>query len=541
MDEQKKPLASDVSPGQPACACAAPFFRAAAKKTAELLNSPAAGNCFLVLAVMLILCGLWLIIFRAPTLLEIDSYYHVGVANIILRHGFISEFPWTQFSLMKNFYADKDLLLHLLIVPFAFLIKNPVLAGKFALAFMEAGALASFAYLLRKHVNGFLAGLLLILLFTSPIFMIYFLYLRPGTLAALFTVAGMYFMVKKRHWPVFIIGALFSLAHISSFTLIYFAVMCETVRWLRDREFHVQIPVFAATGVALGLLVHPNCPNNMLVIYVNAFLTPYYAAVDKSINFAGELNANTTRRALLENFPIMAGLAVFIMTGFWNRFRQSTATAIYLCAAGTYMLLASSSNRFWFPAEPLMVLALASLAADRSAAGVKTTRSERINIGLILAVMALLLGYSAKYSKNYLVSSMNWQKTFNADHEQAARWMARHLPPGDTVYHANWADSPHFICLNPANRYITVLDPIYTYYWSRQAQHLMQAIEQGNHPDPHTEIRETFKARYVFTATNTGFYKQISRDRRFKLLHASSASAIFELEPPAAPQSKGKN
>lgn len=505
------------------------FFNHAERIIAPLWRSPAAGDWFLAAVTAALLFAMWRVIFGAPTLLEVDSYYHVGVTNILLKHGFINEFEWTQFSLMKNFYADKDLLLHLFIMPFAYFLHNPIMAGKVALAALELGALGALGLLFRKYAGGFAAGLLLLLMFSSSVFNIYFMYLRPGTLAAVFTVAGLYFMAEKRHWAVFIVAVLFSLAHISAFTLVYFALLCEAVRWLREREFYTRNPVFAAAGLVLGLLIHPNFPNNMLTIYVNAFLTPYYASVDKSINFAGELNPNNTKRALYENFPIAVGLAALVLTGFWQKFRLSTATAIYLCATGTYIVLAAGSNRFWFAAVPLMIMALASLTRDWRSSNAETTPAERLNIAILSALALFALVPVLRYGHAYLERSMTWQKNYNAEHEKAALWMKEHLPPNETVFHPNWADSPHFICLNPKNRYIAVLDPIYTYYWSRQAQHLMQSLEQGTHPDPYTEIKETFKARYVFSMKTNNLYKQLLDDKRFRPLYFGPKSAIFEL------------
>ncbi len=522
-----------------------PFLSAAALTghLSSLFASKPAGAWFLFAECGMILAVLITAVLRTTTLMEVDSYYHVGVANIILKHGFISEFPWTQFSLMKEFYADKDLLLHLLILPFAFLIKNPITAGKCALIFMMAGSLAAMACLLRKYVNGFVAGILLILLFTSPVFSNYFLYLRPGTLAAFFTIAGIYFMIEKRHWWVFAAGVLFSLSHISSFTLIYFAVMCETVRWFQNREFHARNIAFAFAGVTLGILIHPNFPNNMLTIYLNAFLTPYYAAKVKFINFAGELAPNNTKKAFIENFPVFAGLAIFMLTGFWQKFRQSATTAIYTCAAGTYVLLAFSSNRFWYPAEPLAVIAIASLIADYTKApAFKFTAQEKQNILLIGAFLLCAACFSGINSVKHVRGTIARHQSFNSDYENAARWMAKNIPPGETVYHTVWGDSPYFICLNPANRYINVLDPIYTYYWSKDIQLLMQSIEQGNYEDPYTVIKDTFKARYGFTRKQTGFYdRQLRKDNRFRIVYESADSVIFELKPETKPDSQKKN
>ncbi|MFA6584504.1 MAG: hypothetical protein WCS77_09425 [Elusimicrobiaceae bacterium] len=471
---------------------------------------------------------------RANVLFEVDGYYHIAVTKLTLEHGFMNSFPWAQFSVMKDHYADKDLLLHIMAMPFALFFENPVTAAKCAILLLESVFLFFLAFLLRKRVNGAVAGLVLALLFMSPTFTMYFLYFRPGTLAALFTMAGIYFLIGKRHWAVFIVGALFSLSHISSFTLIYFAVMCEAVRWFHSREFFFKNILFSFLGVAAGILVHPNFPNNMLAIYINAFLTPIYAAADKGINFAGELYAADTKDALFDNFPVFGVFLTLLLAGFVRNVKYSLSTAVYFGATVTYFLLAMKGNRFWFPAVPLAVLTLGSFAGDWNETSADATPKERTNAFILWLVWLCAAGVFFPYSVKDLNKRIKTKTKFSEDYVQAGKWMNANLPKGEVIYHSVWADSPYFICYNPGDYYLAVLDPIYTYYWSPDIQRISQELYYGTHKNPYEEIRRTFKARYGFTRKDTGFYESIKRDSRFKPLHESASSLIFELLPPPA-------
>ena len=73
--------------------------------------------CYLILGVTLLFC-LTLIIkvqFLTPTLYGADGYQHIRLAEIIKNSGPIHEFPWAEYSIWANRFADKDFLFHLIL------------------------------------------------------------------------------------------------------------------------------------------------------------------------------------------------------------------------------------------------------------------------------------------------------------------------------------------------------------------------------------------------------------------------------------------
>jgi len=77
------------------------------------------GKVELLLWVALYLCRGYVIQFHivaAPH--DADTAYHAAVGSLIREHGILQSFPWTPFSWLSDHYADKELLFHLLFVPF---------------------------------------------------------------------------------------------------------------------------------------------------------------------------------------------------------------------------------------------------------------------------------------------------------------------------------------------------------------------------------------------------------------------------------------
>ena len=61
----------------------------------------------------------WRIQSLSPSMPDNDPYYHIKVASLISENGPLEHFPWTRFSVWGDRFFDKDLLFHLLLVPFA--------------------------------------------------------------------------------------------------------------------------------------------------------------------------------------------------------------------------------------------------------------------------------------------------------------------------------------------------------------------------------------------------------------------------------------
>ena len=89
------------------------------------------------LIILLVLISFSILLqFTSPNLYGVDGYYHVKVASLIKTNGLHYNFRWAKFSTFSNTFADKDLVLHLIILPFTY-ISNIIIAGKWAAVFIS--------------------------------------------------------------------------------------------------------------------------------------------------------------------------------------------------------------------------------------------------------------------------------------------------------------------------------------------------------------------------------------------------------------------
>jgi len=466
--------------------------------------------------------------FLSPALYGVDSYYHIRVTNLIKESGFKYSFPWAQFSTFKYLFSDKDLLLHILTLPFTYLSNDIVVSAKYAIIFFNLLFLLTFTLILKKYLPSFLVPPFLITIFLSPTFSIYFLYLRPATLAAIFTILAIHFLIKKRWLGVFFVSFLYSLSHISFMMVLIFALICEFIRYERERNFFSKNVTAAILGIMAGTIIHPNFPYNLFSFYLNGILVPLYSLGGKNIDFGRELYSILTKSAFLNNFMVFFIFTLILWSALISRIKVSFSTLAILGCSGIYLTLSFFSNRFWYISGPLVIIFAASYLKDWwDTKKDEVTIRKRIRFFLVMWAGITILGGS--YSVNSLADIIRSQISQNTHYENMAKWMRDNIPPHQTIYHAYWSDSPYFMCFNPKNNYLVALDPIYMYHWSPKIYKIYRDLKEGEEKQAYSYLKYLFNTKYGYSRKSAGFYATIKDDQRFKIIYEDEYGVIFAL------------
>jgi asparagine N-glycosylation enzyme membrane subunit Stt3 len=142
-----------------------------------------------------------------------DGYFHVRYAQVLRSEGISRSFPWWQETFLRDRFADKDFLYHVLLIPFTF--GDLVLGGKFAAVLFGTAAMGVFYVVARKLSVPWPAILSLFLLASSTAFLYRLGFTRPLVPAVALSVAGTCAILLRREKWAFAFAAIYPHLHIS--------------------------------------------------------------------------------------------------------------------------------------------------------------------------------------------------------------------------------------------------------------------------------------------------------------------------------------
>ncbi len=463
----------------------------------------------------------------SPTLYGIDGYYHIKLSSLIRTNGFFRNFWWARFSVLAKYFGDKDLTLHIIAIPFTYL-GNLKVAAKATIVFLNILLLLSLAFVIRKYLSYSLTAIFIFLPFLIPYFLLYYVKLRPTNVVTIINILAITFLMEKKWKMVFLLSLIYPLSHISFPLIIFFAILCEVVRYLYCKDFFLRNIYAAVLGVSIGCVFHPYFPNNLLVFYLNAVLVPFYMFLDKKIPFGGELLPVSTKIVLSFNFFAIALLIIAVWHKMINKLRLSFSTIFLFAVTNFYILMGCVSVRFWYPADIFIVIFTASYLKDflEQHKVTITPRKQRILITLFICSVIVLWGLAASRLLHYFIADASR----NTHYELVGKWMKKNIPPKETVYHAYFSDSPYFFYMNPKNRYILMLDPIFMIYYNKRLYNIYRDIADGQYKNPQLMIKEYFSASYGYTRKNANFYSMnIKSNPHFKILYEDKRGVVFKI------------
>jgi hypothetical protein len=208
---------------------------------------------------------------------------------------------------------------------------------------------------------------------------------------------------------------------------------------------------------------------------------------------------------------------------------MSFATLVWWGCTSVYIVFAFFGNRNWYAANVLFFIFFSSCIGDwlREREFKNVSRKIMLFIGGYVIVFILFAFFHYKETARFIRSTIN-RGVF---YENTAYWMRDNIPPGETIYHPFWADSTYFICLNPQDNYLVVLDPIYMFAYSPETYKLYKDLKNGRIDNPYEVINKTFKVKYGFVPERAKkLYNTIKQDKvHFKIIYNDKRGIVFEI------------
>jgi hypothetical protein len=295
---------------------------------------------------------------------------------------------------------------------------------------------------------------------------------------------------------------------------------------------------YLALGIALGMLLHPYFPRNVLLTSLH--LLP-------KIGLAGQEQVPVGR----EWYPYSASafssrvgpsLAVMILgllpllVCLWRNERPKLPSLTLALMALGFLALVVRSQRIieYYPAFAVLSAAWSWSFAGLPAPARLTAPIARWRpaLGVLAGLMLVVwLTWTVELARRDTVGNAAANARLDS-YREAALWLAANSPPRSLVFNTDWDDFPQLFFWNTHNVYVVGLDPTRMSLFDPELYRLWQSIAMGRLPNPSSALRDSFGAEYVFTDSRHGAFLGVAAaDPGLEQVFRSPEAVVFRVKP----------
>jgi hypothetical protein len=449
-----------------------------------------------------------------------DTAYHAVVGKLIREHGILHAFPWTPFSWLADHYADKELLFHLLFVPFADL--SWVTASQIV-GTLTGATLLLVMYLVLRAENVRFPGLwALIPLTCSVLFLFRFVLVRPHQLSIFLAFIVLWAAVRGRLAILAAASAVYPWAYVAFWQIpLLLLIAAETTRFLSGEKVQWKPSVVVAVGIAVGLAIHPNAANLLSVNWMQMVDVLFKQSWGKRVGFelGGEFNPYPLP-AWVQGLLFSVLMTITAIIYAWRNRREDMVTLAFALVALGFCTLTIKTARFAEYFVPFSTAAMA-LAARK----IRWRYLPQIIMGVSIAWMALV--------QPDILSNLS--KRPNDMPPRIATFLQQQIPTGAQVFTTDWDHTGWLMQTLPDRRFIVGLDPTFFYLKDPELYRLWYRICREAPAGSAEMIRRRFGARYVLGLDIPGtrkLFDQLGSERGVRTLLVSDIWLLFDLGEP---------
>lgn len=438
------------------------------------------GSCLVFLIVAIVLMSYIQFNPNNPYVSEFDSYYHIKMAEIIQERGIFNvlhNFPWMQFTILRDNYVDHHFLFHILLIPFISIF-GPLLGAKiFEVLVVSLAFMFLFIILKELKVKGAFWFALLALFTMSSDFYYRMNFIRDMGLSLLFMTAGIYAIFKNKPIIVGIISFLYVWAYNTFMFIPFFAIAYVVTQLLMGEKLEWKTTVASVAGMTAGIIINPYFPQNMIFLMTHLFDTGFGAKQYTG----GEWRPYDTWFWVQINYVPIIIFFTGIGIAFLNHLKQNAKSITLFIVALLFLLLVWKSKRFVEYSPFFLTLAGFAMIKDfwgekiqewksymtsdstqhqisqKSVAPFLKKASLVIYITLFIFILALGWGFSQTEIQR---ARNDTQTLFSMSALMKAHdYLKTNSQEGDIVWTDDWDVFPRYFFANSKNYYLVGLDP----------------------------------------------------------------------------------
>lgn len=515
------------------------------------------------------------------TFADPDSFYHTKIAILIKDQGIINDFPWLQFTTLKDYYIDHHLLYHLALIPFIIFLEPLIGVKLAAIVFAALLLMAIYWFLRRFRVKGALFYCLLLLVVNPFIFRINLA--KAPVLSILFLVVALYFLFKSRVWPLFILSFFYVWLYAGwplmlVLTVIFITVSATAGLW---RELNKPIPIkveenkvglieagskkeekigikiflilffkklffgknfklfFAClNGLLAGLVINPYFPKNLYFYWqqtIKIGLINYQKIIGVGAEWYPYKFPDLISNASLVFMLLLIALILFIVS--YKKQNIYSWTLFFISLFFFLFTLKSRRNVEYFIPFAVIFSALAisnfleGLDIGQELSKLKGLFLKKKLLFIPLAVyFILMIGFISL--RDVRAARKDFEDGFAFGRREAvSRWLQKNTPQGSIVFQNHWDEFPLLFYYNSHNYYIVGLDTTFMYEYDKGLYWEWYNIVTGKDKENlYRKVKSDFHASYVlWIKERTTAEDNFSKDSGLELLYEDEEARVYQV------------
>ena len=438
-----------------------------------------------------------------------DALYHAMMAKLGPKVYAAKEFPWTQMSVWKDQFADKELLYHAGINAVFAIEKafGAALNPPFHVVALFYSALAILGCVFASWRLGVRP---VYLLFGAPLFSVIvpnytfrLSVLRPHILSIAFLTFTTGLLAKGSfRFRLAVVGVL-SFCFAWSYSNPHFIVIIPLVFALSRLKSggwrELWIPVLSLGGVLLGLTLHPQFPNSFVVWKVqswDALIAPMMAGVRLSkptemLSPRFGFNRTVAPLYLMAWSILMMFVRLVERKGLWKIDPNIIAVTVLAGGFTVGIFVAARTVEY---SGPFIAIAFLLLLEHVTREGFHLPLSRfKWGVPGLLAVLSIGLGiyssyYFAKECPLVLIRPL----------PKITAFLKEHVPEGRPVVNMDWSDFPALFYNDQDHLWQWGMDPMFSYSKDPRRTLLLTSTTPGLGGDPYPEdVYKAFGTKYA--------------------------------------------
>lgn len=493
-----------------------------------------------------------------------DSYYHVKITEMMIDGKIVhQEFPWMQFSTLKDHFVDHHFLFHILLIPFVAF--DPIIGAKIAEILFASLATVAFYLILEKNKIAFSFWWAILLLFSSTSFLFRMILIRVPALSLFFLIMILFsfYYNFKNIWLKYFMIALFSFFYVWLYGgfifLIIFAVVFYLSKLIFAKKFEWKEFLTCFGSIALSILLNPYAKNFYSFLKIQVLGTGPFTNIPVGAEWYPFKDWDFLTNNFLAIIAFVVGIIILIIDIILKKYKikkELFAFKITLFVISTlFFAMTLRSQRFAELMVPFCLLFGAFCLSDllkkidfqkwfkqilivfqnkEHFYSFRTWLKQyfvlffKTFVFITVVVAIVSIGISNIITTQASVGNSSAKNV--PDLRKAANWLKNNTPKNTVVLNLDWSDFPPLFLNNSENFYGFGLDPTFTYNYDLELYNKWQDISK-NEDAAYSTIKNDFKSDYVLVNNkNKKVYYMFEDDSNFEKVFESKYCRIYRLK-----------